>query len=245
MLFKNKFFWISFFIFLVIFSYVFGVSWLWIWTMKQNLKVADYYIKKYIVDNTPIYTALYNIKLADNKFVEDSLLRNSVLVIKDARYYIKSNIIDLLTESDNKTTVLETYLSMMSYTLNRINFYKNQFYSKITYYEDQYSKCSAWKIQGDNLFFDGLYSYDGNKLVEGLKQSVNNWSCAEKNRIYLSAYTKIYKYLDYVGNLLQIKYDLLSSNADLILKNIDLFRNQNLQYLINLRDKLDSFTDYK
>ncbi len=244
-IFLNKFFWIAFFVSLVVFTYVFWFSWLWIWTLKKNLKISDFYIKKYIIDNTPLYTALANLKIANEDYLENELVKNAISTIKDAKYYIRSNIINILISSDKRDVVLESNLKMMEYTLDKINFYKQKIYDLISVYASEYDKCVTKKVESDNMFFDGLYNLDKNKVSKWLSQSANNSSCAEKNRVYVSWYKKIYSYLDYVGNLLEIKYNILQSNIDIILSNLELFRNNNLETLIELRRKIDSFSQFK
>jgi len=241
-IFLNIWFWIIFVIALFIFAQVFWISWLWFWTVKQNIRISDYYIRKYIVDNTPIYTIAINIKLAENKIIEDELIKGIIYTIKDARYYIKSNIIEILSDSVNKAEVLESYLKMMNYTLERIDFYKKQLDFLISDYNQKYTSCSKAKIEWDNEFFAGLSNLDPEKVSSGLTKSAENWACKEKYRIYLSAYTRLYQYLDYVGNLLKLKYDLLFSNTDLILSNLSIFQMQNLNYLLDLKRRLDSFS---
>ena len=244
-IFSNKFFWLSFVISLAIFTYVFWISWLGIWTVKKNLKVSDFYIKKYIIDSTPIYTALANIKIANDDYVENQLIKNSIKVIKDAKYYIKSDIISLLLNSDKRSVVLDSHLNMIEFTLKKINFYKQKIYDLINIYSSEYDKCSTRKIEWDNLFFDWLYNLDKEKIYKWLNISAENGSCSEKNRIYVSWYKRIYSYLDYVWKLLEIKYNLLYSNVEIILSNIDLFKSNNLEMLIQLRNKIDSFSQLR
>jgi len=243
--FLNKFFWLSLIGSLIIFTYVFGISWLWIWTIKKNLKVSDFYVKKYIIDSTPIYTALANLKVANENYLENEIIKNAVEVIKDAKYYIKSNIITILISSNKRDIVLESNLKMMEYTLNKINFYKQRIYDLISVYSAQYENCITKKVENDNLFFDWLVNLDKNKVAKWLINSAKNGACSEENRIYVSWYKRIYSYLDYVGNLLEIKYNLLHSNADIILTNIELFKSNNLETLLQLRRKIDSFSQLR
>jgi hypothetical protein len=113
-----------------------------------------------------------------------------------------------------------------------------------TDYQQQYNFCQSQKALGDTQFFQWLKNKDFEFVVIWLNTSAENAACSEKNRVYAHVYQIMYKLLDDRQNLLQNKYNLLINNQTLILQNLDLFKDNYLSRLVELRNELVKYDYY-
>jgi hypothetical protein len=68
--------------------------------------------------------------------------------------------------------------------------------------------------------------------------SSKNASCAEENRVYSHAYQILYDLLRKRYYILKQKFNLVADNQTLILQNIELFKENYLDKLIELKTRL-------
>lgn len=235
---KKPLFYIAFLIGFVVASYVFWWNWLWLWTTKQTIKLEQKYVKSNLVDDTAVKLVFVGIDLLNWNYSNKVLIKNSIDLIYQADLLIKLNIIDYLLNASNKGSALEAFINRVNNVLSKIDNVTNQLNYLVNDFNQKYNFCLSQKSLWDTNFFLWLKNKDFEITLQWLNLSAENAACSEKNRVYAHAYQIIYVSLKKRSDILRQKLNLISNNQVLLLQNIELFKNNYLDDLLELKDRL-------
>lgn len=235
-----------FVIFLVIFYFLFSgntfsFSWLWLWTEKQNIKLSENFIRSNIIDDTVIHTALANISTWKWNYHRIHYVSTAVSNTSSTRNLVNMDVVQLLDWRSWKKLILEWYLSQVRLVIAENEYILERLRQDIFEKNQELIFCDNEKSIWDNMFFQWLNSLDYEILITWLNRSASNWPCYIENRIYHNAYDAIFKKLDYYNKILVRKQNLLESNSDLLVNNLDLFKSNYMENLIWFRNELRLF----
>jgi len=162
--------------------------------------------------------------------------------LQEAENLININVIDLVDEAPNKQQVLELHINQMDSANTRLQDISATLLSMSDEKKSESTICDAEKTTADTMFFQWLSQNEKDEVREWLNSSLENWPCYITNRILANAYYKVYDKVNYFSTLLASKQQLVETNQDMILENYQLFRDNYLDKLIDLRTRLG---DYK
>lgn len=247
-IFKNVYFYIAFIAFFLIFNYYFHWSafsfWsIWLWSVRENIKIGEKFVRQESSDDTAIWVALANIKLWEWDFNYYYYIWEAIKLAETSQLLVANDTVELLESSADKQTILETHLNEIELALNKSQDALSTLNDYINEKKAEQVLCETNKKQADTTFFQWLSSNEKDLIIQWLTESVSNWTCSTDRRIYANAYVAVYNKLDYYSKILVEKRNLIETNQDLILQNYWNFRNTFLEKLIDLRDRLNSYNN--
>lgn len=243
---KKPNFYIYFSFFLLIFYFVFSwntnsFSWLSFWTVNQNIKVSENYIKDFLIDDMAINSLLANLSVWKWTYSQKHFLAKWIDASQTTKNLLETKESQLLKWTSDTKVVLEAYINNIRNTvldnqqiLNNLRYEKSQFDQKRNF-------CDEQKKMWDTMFFNWLDQDNSELAIRWLETSLDNSPCYINNRVYSNVYENLIKKIDFYNSLLSRKQVILENNVDLILNNFELFENNQLEELAGLRNELRSF----
>lgn len=209
---------------------------------QENMKIGTRYVQKKSIDNTVYAQTLTNIALGERSLGGIQWAYSDVLVtIQTMEILISTDIISLLEWASERRKVLSSYNSQVETALARSQDMQLSLQTDITEYTNQMTICDNAKKVWDTNFFQWLSQYDMTAAQDGINQSIENGQCATRYRILLNSQKILLSKLVFLRALLVQKNDLIIANEDNIIIHLDLFKDEILEKLINLRDQLKNY----
>ncbi len=210
-----------------------------IWTVKQNLKLGELYVKDSLVDNTIIGTTLANIAVGNGQvFSRDDVVRDALRLFSTSSALVSIDILELVTNSKNPKDALQSHIDLTNKTLEQIDVTGKGLYQLAQEYWATSQGCYADKIAGDQLFYQAAGAGDVALTQAWLDQAVDAAPCYITNRIKANAYAFLADKVVTHQALLQQRRDILVNNTDLLLNNTAYLNDDTLAQLVNLKTKL-------
>jgi hypothetical protein len=132
------------------------------------------------------------------------------------------NVMDVLSVSKDKRSVLDQYLNDADTTLMQSSFFSNVYKQDMNDLQQNLDSCSSAKKISDSNYVNGLDTYDMQYMQENLKDSLVFGACITENRIELNAKKVISDKLVFYNDLLQQKFTYLNTKKNLIVEHFDL-----------------------
>lgn len=244
---KNKYFYVFLVIFLVIYNYffswqVFSLFNLWSWTSNQNIKLWNDYIKTSVYPDTVIWVTLAWMKVWKNEVSNNFYIKKSLEYINSAELFIEIDVLDLLESWPNKATLLESHINQLSLTINEIKDIIPDIKNLQLEKNQEMMSCDSQKSTYDSMIVRWLNYNESVEMMEWINWSLNSWDCYIKNRIMANVYLYLLDKLEYNLELLELKFNILDSNTEMIIQNLNLFKNTFLEDLVELRDGLREYS---
>jgi len=206
-------------------------------SMKRNNNIN---IKEYTLTPNPSKIFLLNIKLSSIKNYNIEWIEWGSKLYFQAVELFNTNIIGLLTNTNNKKVILKTHITQLNNIKTKLENKINSIQEILTKEEVNYNQYNQLKKEWDTNFSQWFISKDSELIKNWLKQSYTNWTIATKHRILLNA-NKILNYkLNNIKLLIDSKLVLLKNNKTTILENFDLIKWNLLSKLESLKYKLEN-----
>lgn len=211
----------------------------WLGTRTTQKQIAPtIYQQKWTIDDSVIGVTMLHIELTTRSVSTDISFNQAVNTIERADALLANNVIAYLQKASNKQLALRTYTK----NIDKVAMEWNQLLADLATDRDifaqDYQQCSSEKTSADNQFFQWLNGGDGATMENALSESLRAGTCATQSRISMNAHQAIINRMQwYVTALVQLQ-NLLESNEDLIVANVDLFKDNYLEQLIQIRDQL-------
>lgn len=197
-------------------------------------------IKQYTLTPNPSKIFLLNIKLSSIKDYNIEWIKWWSNLYFQAVDLFNTNIITLLTNTNDKKVVLKTHIAQLNNIKNKLENKIASIQEILTKEEINYNQYTQLKQEWDTNFSQWFITKDDELIRNWLKQSYINWPIATKHRILLNA-NKILNYkLNNIKLLIDAKLLLLTNNKTTILENFDLIKWNLLTKLENLKYKLEN-----
>ncbi len=245
-MFKKPNFYVYFAIFCIFFYFLltdktFSFGWLWVWTEHQNIKLSEWYVRQDLVDDTAVHTVMANLSLWKWQYTRYHYLLEWTSAIAFTKALVETDESQKLESQANKKIVLESYISQMRSAVNENQEITEYLRSKMTQKKSESEYCKGQKNVWDTLFFDWLEQQQKVVLQDWLATSLEYSPCYIENRVYASAYQAVHEKLYFYNDILKQKLNIIENNSHLIIQNFELFKNNQLERLISLRNELESF----
>lgn len=197
-------------------------------------------IKQYTLTPNPSKIFLLNIKLSSIKNYNIKWIEWWSKLYFQAVDLFNTNIITLLTNTNDKKVILKTHIAQLNNIKNKLENKIASIQEILTKEEINYNQYTQLKQEWDTNFSQWFITKDDELVRNWLKQSYINWPIATKHRILLNA-NKILNYkLNNIKLLIDAKLLLLTNNKTTILENFDLIKWGLLTKLENLKYKLEN-----
>lgn len=207
---------------------------------KQINKNNIINIKQYTLTPNPSKIFLLNIKLSSIKNYNIEWIEWWSKLYFQAVDLFNTNIITLLTNTNDKKVVLKTHITQLNNIKNKLENKIASIQESLTKEEIDYNQYTQLKQEWDTNFSQWFITKDDELVRNWFKQSYINWPIATKHRILLNA-NKILNYkLNNIKLLIDAKLLLLTNNKTTILENFDLIKWNLLTKLENLKYKLEN-----
>lgn len=209
------------------------------WTVKQNIKLGEAYVKESLVDDTIIWTTLWNIAAGHGQvFSRDNVVRDALRLFSTSTTLVTVDILDLVTSSENPEEALQSHIDHTEQTLAQIDTTWKGLYQLAQEHRSLAQECYATKQAGDELFFQAATAGDAALTDAWLEQSVQAAPCYITNRIKANAYAFLADKVVTHQVLLQYRRDILVNNFDTLITHKTYLNEEILVQLTSLNTKL-------
>lgn len=207
-------------------------------TTKPQISYEDISNKSYklMTIHIKIWTCKGNLDLLKNS-INDDILETT----QEAETLVREDIIEILKNTNNKTSYLDNHLQKMDITLNKSDFIIMILDQDISTLTQEMQECLAGKTMSDKEYFDSITYYDQQGMIESLKKSTAYNTCIAQTRLAINAKTAVVSRLKFYNDLLKTKYNFLSNNEANIIKNINILDTNTLQQLNIINNTLNSY----
>lgn len=189
-----------------------------------------------VLTHIRIWNSQWNIDLM-NLNLETDILDT----INTAEILVKTDIIQALKVSKDRSSTLRNYLDKISNTISKLEFFDMLVTQTVENSKTDMATCIAEKKVADQAYFRSLDYYDQPSLIQSLQKSISYDKCISKAKITINANNAVLKKLTFYKNLLQTKFTYLFEKQDTILKNINVIDQQLLQELQNIDKTLTKY----
>ena len=166
---------------------------------------------------------------------------NVLHVISHMKDLLSWDVMNILSSSYDKRSVLDHYLNDTDITLMQSDFFSNVYKQDMNILQQELDSCSSAKRVSDSNYVNGLDQYDMQYMQDNLKDSLEFGTCMTENRIELNAKKVISDKLVFYADLLQQKYNYLTLKKDLIVDHFDLIWSSILTDLAWIEKALNSY----
>lgn len=162
-------------------------------------------------------------------------------IIKNIEELTKANVITLLDLAPNKQVALSAYLQASYKALNKWDVMSAYMRQEMEMIKIDMQACIIDKKISDKLYFEAMNIYDQKTMDMALKDSIHHEKCVSEKKIQHNAKTSIVNKLVFYLWLLQKKYDLLFAKQEVLAKNFEVFRDNILPDLNEIRTVLQQY----
>jgi hypothetical protein len=176
------------------------------------------------------------------EIVSDINPEDDVLVtLKATEEFVKTDIIEALSLSDNKQAALQEYLTQAQEYLEKGMSIITFMGQELSLIKLDMNSCAIDKTNTDKLYFDSVNNYDQKNSEQALQESIKNDACASQKRIQYNAKVYLLDKLTFYQGLLQEKYDLISAKQDILISHFDVINDNVLVQLQTINDTLKQY----
>lgn len=188
------------------------------------------------VDNASIDITFLWKQIWQQGFKSDYSIAQTTKLIKSMWDQINADIFQLLEKANNKSSTLNWFLSLAWANISDSKNILASLRSQSQKLQKISTDCENQKTQYDKDFFNWLKNNEAETLVNGFEWSKKAWSCSVENRVEANAYKLLADKLENSQKILTQKYDLLNKNKTLIVENYELFKENNLEQLLQVKN---------
>lgn len=165
----------------------------------------------------------------------------TLTTIKKLEELTKTDVVQLLNLSTNKSEALAKYLSNADQQLQKWDAISAYMKQEMLILKWDMDSCLLEKDISDKAYFDAVERYDQNIMEISLSESITYQNCATENRIQYNAKTNIAAKLVFYLWLLQKKYDVLFAKQEIVAQNFQIFRDNILPDLNEINILLQQY----
>ena len=197
------------------------------------------------ISNISYQLILTHIKIGNSRGGIDYLnldIENNILnIMGTAEDLVRTDILQVLKISSNKTKILDNHLNKISKTINEGQFAIMLIQQEIDNQTRDMNNCINEKKVSDQAYFNSINYYDQRAMTTSLQISAVYNACISEARLRINAKTAVLNKLDFYHNLLYTKYSFLTDKRETILKNIDVIDQDLLQELNTINRTLEKY----
>lgn len=239
-------FYFYFVIFVGVFYFIsywttFSFGWLSFWWYQQNIKLSKEYVRPETFNRISSLTAQANMRIWQENQPQLYYLEESVNKTHTIKDLVNTEVIDLMEWEARKQDVLESYINQIRLTMHEAEDLKNELSWRKNEKRTYSTVCDSEKMSADQQFYQHLDQNEPHLMVENLKDSSEKAICYIENRVYANAYDNVFRQLTFYSNILKQKFQIVENNKDILLSNADIFRENKLEKLLQLRRQLSQF----
>ncbi len=225
-----------------------GFSRFGLWTQTKNETVVkNTYIPKETMTDVIVEILATHNKINDglrmignsNKF-SDGEVNSIPAFLSSSQRLLYTDILTYLENTNNKELALDSFSSQLEhykwlgtdYTLDLENIIQES--------TAMYESCTSQKTLADTMFYQGLNGGSESEMLQGLSDAHVSGACQTKARIEINARKAMLSRVNKIQVAMTTLSTVLTQNRTTIIDNFQLFKNNNLEKLLAVRNELRS-----
>lgn len=228
---KNPLFWLPVIVALIVAGFFYSKN-----KNISSTKNNSSFVQTAKIDNSSIDITLLWSEIGQASFQWNYSITQATKLIKSMWDQINADIFWLLENSLDRSWTLDWYLSLANANLTEAKTISGQLRSQAQSLQKLSTDCQNQKSQYDKDFYNWLKTNEAETIVKGFEGSKTAWSCSVENRVEANAYKLLADKLDSATKILNQKYTLLSQNKTLIAQNYELFKSNNLEQMLQVKN---------
>lgn len=210
------------------------------WTVRQNVKLWESYVKQSSVDNAAVWTVLAQVSFGNGSYKVPPTTNNVYDLFAYSQILVNTNILDLLKTTDTPELALDTHIAHTSKTIEQIRDSTVSLNELANTYLTLSKECLLTKQGGDRMFFEWVATNNSQKSDDWLSISLENAPCYITNRIKANAYAYLSQKVQTHATILVKREQLLTQNKSILLENTEYFEWDILDRLVDVKAQLAS-----
>ena len=210
------------------------------WTVTQNLKVGNDFVRMGEIDTPIIWLTLAQLKVGNNQQFGGSVAGDVLGISTKAEALINTDILQLLNTSKNPEQVFDLHQAQMEQLLDDMSSTYDDLSQLSKEYAWSSNECLIKKNEWDRKFFVGVNTSDEWVYQAGLDQSLEQAPCYITNRIQANAYAYLANRAVLYQQLLTNRTSVLSWNREILLSSYPLLQWNILEQLTVLKQQLNT-----
>lgn len=207
---------------------------------SQKQIAPTVYQRKSLVDDSVVGVTMLHLELTNNSAATSITFGQAADILQKGDSLLANNVIAYLQNASNKRLALETYTKNISKTVAQSDQTVSSLQLDYDNASTEYQQCSSDKQAADNQFFQGLGAPDAALMQQGYDDALRFGTCETRSRISTNVYQAVIQRMQGYADALRQMENLLTTNEDLIVANVDLFKDSYLEQLIQIRDELEA-----
>lgn len=219
-------------------------SWFGLWTAKKwQTTSSNVYTPKTVQNDTVLDVISAHTKLfAANTYfapVGDMVWISSIpQYLAASQRLLMIDIIAYLENASDKEASVDTLLAQMNFYVDQWWLIKNQLSEIIQKQAMENEACTSSKEQGDRDFYQWLRDGEAVTMIQWLENSKKYAACQATSRVDINAHTIMQGRVNDITAAMASIIVILTQNRQTIISNFMLFKDNNLERLILVRDQL-------
>ncbi len=215
-----------------------GFEFLERWTLNQNVKIWEWYVRESSVDNVVIGTVIAQLSLWNGTFAVRPTAANIDQLFLNTQVLINTDIFWLINASQDTRQALQSHLAHSQSTLMQIRETAQQLNQSAQSFLEKSKECLAKKRTWDQQFFLWVQQSDSLISEQWLQQSLEFAPCYITNRIQANAQAFLAQRVQANEQILQQRVRIIETNMDLFLMHSWYFEWTVLEDLLRLKRQL-------
>ena len=223
-----------------------GSSWFGLWAATKNDEInkENYVPKETISDIIVEILATHNkitngLRVVNDNATNSNWNTNSIpWFLSASQRLMYTDILVYLENAADKETALDSFTSQLLYYQWLGLNHKMDLQNIIQEHTSIYESCALQKKIADNQFYQWLNGWDESQMLQWLSDSHISAVCETNARVDINAYKAMLARIDKVQLAMTTLNNVLTQNRDIIIANFQLFKNNNLETLLAVRNQL-------
>jgi hypothetical protein len=131
-----------------------------VWTLQQNIKLGQQYVREGHIDNTVVGTVIANVSFGQGAYYANPTIADAIRLFDSSRALVSTDVLELLRTSQYPEQTLTTHIKHVDRTVNQIDALATSLSQLADNHLQESQRCLSLKREGDTFFFEGIQSSD-------------------------------------------------------------------------------------
>lgn len=208
------------------------------WTVTQNLKIWSSYVKEWNVQSPAVWLALAQLKVWNGTIYSRNITGNALQISSKADTLVNTDIIALMSESDDPEKVYELHQAQMKKLLDDMQNTYDELFTSSEDFRKKSVECLEKKNTWDQQFFEWANEWDESKYQEWLELSLEYAPCYITNRIQANANAYLAQRAIAYQQVLSQRYQTLWNNKEILISSYPVIRTDMAEQLVAFKQQL-------
>lgn len=208
------------------------------WTVTQNLKIWNNYVRLWSVQSPAVGLALAQLKVWNGTLYGKSVISNAMDISAKAESLVSTDIVSLMADSNNPEKVYDLHQAQMKQILDDMKSTHDELSVSAEEFRKKSVECLEKKNAWDQQFFEWANEWDEEKYQEWLDVSLEYAPCYITNRIQANANAYLAQRAIAYQQVLDQRYQTLGSNKEILVSSYPVIRTDMAEQLVAFKQQL-------